>query len=89
MTYSNSLATSAVLFLLRIVQIYSWLLFVRVMMSWFVRNPANPIYHFLWEITEPVLAPIRRIMPQMGLDLSPIIAYLILNLITKMLYTLI
>jgi YggT family protein len=89
LTYSNSLATSAVLFLSRIVQIYSWLLFVRVMMSWFVRNPGNPIYHFLWEITEPVLAPIRRIMPQMGLDLSPIIAYLILNLITKMLYSLI
>ncbi len=89
MTYSNSLATSAIMFLSRIVQIYSWLLFVRVMMSWFVRNPANPIYHFLLEITEPVLAPIRRIMPQTGFDLSPIIAYLILNLIVKMLYSLI
>jgi len=85
----NSLAVSAILFFSRIVQIYSWLLFVRVMMSWFVRNPANPIYHFLLGITEPVLAPIRRIMPQMGLDLSPIIAYLILNLITKMLNSLI
>ncbi|MCK9309198.1 MAG: YggT family protein [Candidatus Cloacimonetes bacterium] len=58
-------------------------------MSWIIRDPGNPIYHFLYELTEPVLAPIRRIMPSMGLDLSPIIAYMVLNLLARLIASLI
>ncbi|MDD3235534.1 MAG: YggT family protein [Candidatus Cloacimonetes bacterium] len=75
--------------LVRVIQIYTYLIFARVLMSWIIRDPGNPIYHFLYELTEPVLAPIRRIMPSMGLDLSPIIAYMVLNLLARLIASLI
>ncbi|MDD2228965.1 MAG: YggT family protein [Candidatus Cloacimonetes bacterium] len=89
MIYSGSITGTAMYLLVRVIQIYTYLLFARVLMSWIIRNPANPIYHFLYELTEPVLAPIRRIMPSMGLDLSPIIAYMILNLLARLIASLI
>lgn len=42
-------------------------------------NPENPVYVVLHEITEPILAPIRNIMPRMGMiDLSPMVASFLL-----------
>jgi len=73
------------LFLIRLIQIYNYLILGRVLMSWIVRDPDNKFYHFLYSITEPVLGRIRNIMPSMGLDFSPIIAYFILNLVARML----
>ena len=76
------------LFLIRLLQIYNWLILGRVLMSWIIRDPNNRFYHFLYSITEPLLGRIRNLMPSMGLDLSPIIAYFILNLVSGMLGTL-
>jgi len=73
------------LFLIRLIQIDNYLILGRVLMSWIVRDPDNKFYHFLYSITEPVLGRIRNIMPSMGLDFSPIIAYFILNLVARML----
>lgn len=84
-----SLSGSILFFLVRIIQIYNLLILARVLASWVVRDPANPIFHFLYAITEPVLGPIRRIMPAMGLDLSPIIAYFILNFLSRIIISLI
>ena len=61
--------------------LYLIALFVRIIMSWFPLAPDSPIagaYRVLFSITEPVLGPLRRIIPPlrlggMGLDLSPII----------------
>ena len=59
--------------------IYEILLFGRIILSWFPLGPGSPmtsVYSFLYTVTEPVLGPIRRIMPSMGgLDLSPIIVF--------------
>lgn len=77
-----------VLFLMRLLQIYNWLILGRVLMSWVVRDPNNRLYHFLYSITEPVLGRIRNLMPSMGLDFSPIIAYFILRLVAGMLSSL-
>lgn len=74
-----------VVFLMRLIQIYSWLILARVLMSWIVRDPENRLYHFLFSITEPLLGRIRNLMPSMGLDFSPIIAYFILNIVSRML----
>jgi YggT family protein len=50
----------------------------RVLLSWFPMNPGNPIVRSLHEITEPVLAPFRRIIPRLGMfDLSPLAALLV------------
>lgn len=64
-----------------VLQVYVLLLFGRIILSWFPISGDSPmatIYSFLYSLTEPVLGPVRRIMPPigaggMGLDLSPII----------------
>ncbi|MCK9332189.1 MAG: YggT family protein [Candidatus Cloacimonetes bacterium] len=68
---------------------YNLIIFARVIASWIVQNPYNPIYRFLFTMTEPLLAPIRNIIPNMGLDFSPIVAYLLLNILQRILGSLI
>jgi YggT family protein len=71
-------------------QLYVWLLIASAVMSWLVafnvvnmRNDiVRTIWNFLYQVTEPVLRPIRRILPNLGgLDISPIILLLIIFLI--------
>jgi YggT family protein len=57
--------------------IFYWLILVRALSSWLNPDPFNPIVQFLERTTEPVLAPIRRFLPPMAIDISPIIAFLI------------
>lgn len=60
-------------------EIFWWILLVRVLISWVSPSPYNPIVQFLYRATEPVLEPIRRVMPPMtGVDLSPLVAFLII-----------
>ncbi|SRR5712691_1842868 len=57
---------------------YMWIIIVRALLSWVNPDPYNPIVQFIYRITEPVLRPIRNILPthQIGLDLSPMVAIL-------------
>lgn len=58
----------------------------RVIISWINLSPDNPIGVFLYQITEPILAPIRRILPRMGmLDLSPMVAIIIIIVVQRLL----
>jgi YggT family protein len=67
-------------------QLFDLLLFARVLLSWINVDPFNPVVKFLYDITEPVLAPIRsRVPPMGGLDLSPIIAIIILLVLRALL----
>lgn len=59
--------------------IFYWLILIRALISWVNPDPFNPIVQFLYKTTEPVLEPIRRLLPfvlRFGLDISPIIAFL-------------
>jgi len=59
-------------------------IFFRIILSWVGMDPQNPVVVFLHEITEPILAPIRQFMPRMGmLDLSPMVAIILLHLIAR------
>ena len=59
-------------------------IFIRIIFSWIGMDPENPVVVFLHEITEPILAPIRQFMPRMGmLDLSPMVAIILLHLIAR------
>lgn len=61
-------------------------IFARVIMSWLPLNPDNPIVRLLLNLTEPILGPIRRIMPRMGmLDLSPFFALILIGLAERVL----
>ena len=59
--------------------LYMWVIIARALISWVNPDPWNPIVQFLQRVTEPVLYPIRRRLSfAMGIDLSPIIALLII-----------
>ncbi len=72
-----------------VLNLYLIALFGRIILSWFPVAPESvmaQIFAFLYAITEPVLGPIRRLLPPvgvggMGLDLSPIIVTLTLSLV--------
>lgn len=59
--------------------LYMWIIIVRALISWVNPDPWNPIVRFLERATEPVLHPIRRrLVWGIGIDVSPIIAILII-----------
>ncbi|MFQ5736957.1 MAG: YggT family protein [Thermodesulfobacteriota bacterium] len=59
--------------------IYFWMIIGRAIISWVSPDPYNPIVRFLYQATEPVLYRIRRVVPYLGgLDLSPLIAILVI-----------
>ncbi|MCB1383251.1 MAG: YggT family protein [Notoacmeibacter sp.] len=76
-----------------ILNLYTWILIAMVVFSWlFAFNVINPrnqfvsmIGDFLHKATEPVLRPIRRLLPAMGgIDLSPIVVFLAIMLIRNL-----
>ncbi len=67
----------------KIIVYVEFIILIRVFSSLFIRDMNNPIFRFLYIITEPFLSPFRSIMPRssLGLDFSPIIAYLFLEVL--------
>jgi YggT family protein len=63
-----------------VLNIYMWTIIIRALISWVNPDPYNPIVQFLTRVTEPVLRPLRKLVPtwKLGVDLSPLIAILII-----------
>lgn len=63
-----------------LLEIYMWVIIIRALISWVNPDPYNPIVRALTGLTEPVLRPIRKLVPpyKIGIDLSPLIAVLII-----------
>jgi YggT family protein len=59
-------------------QIYSWIVIARVVISWVNADPYNPIVRAIYSMTEPVLYRIRRALPVFagGIDFSPIVVFI-------------
>ena len=71
-------------------EVYIFILFDRVICSWIRVNPYGKVFQFIFSLTEPLLAPIRRLMPKtMMLDFSPMILMFVLILLQRLLLTLI
>jgi YggT family protein len=69
-------------FLYILLQVLLVAILVRVVLTWFPVDPSNPIIRLIYEVTEPVLAPFRRVIPRIGMfDLSPIAAMLVIQVI--------
>jgi YggT family protein len=68
-------------------QIYVLILVVRALLSWFPYredSPVNPLRRVVFTLTEPVLAPFRRIIPPVGMfDLSFLVAFIVVELIVS------
>ena len=66
--------------------IFSFAILARVLLTWVRIDPTHPAVQLLLDVTEPVLRPIRELMPAMGMfDFSPIIALLLLNVLEGLL----
>ncbi len=58
---------------------------LRALISWFPLDPRNPVVTFLHDITEPILAPIRQVVPRLGmLDLSPLVAIILIQVVANL-----
>ena len=88
--FAIRLARSILTIVLIILDLYIWLLIASAILSWLIAfnvvNTRNQFVHmvgdFLWKITEPVLRPIRSIMPNLGgIDISPVILILLIILL--------
>ena len=70
-----------------ILNLYQYVILARVLMSWFNPNPNNPVVDAIYRLTEPVLGPIRRLLPSMGgFDLSPLVVFFILMFLQRSIY---
>ena len=66
-----------------------WLLFARIIISWIPVDPISGPVQFLIQVTDPILAPLRRLPLHIGmLDLSPLVAFFMLFITDKILVTL-
>jgi YggT family protein len=78
-----------------LITIYIWLLIAQAILSWLVgfgiinryNRAVATIGDFLWRITEPVLRPIRRFIPDLGgIDISPVILILLLWFVRDLMF---
>ena len=76
----------------QLAQLFIYALIARAILSFFPISHGSPVAavaSFLYRITEPVLAPVRRLLPPMGgLDLSPLVVIIGIQIILQMLYRL-
>jgi YggT family protein len=71
----------------QIIDLYSLIVFVAVVMSWMQLTPSNPIAQVVHALTEPVLGPLRRALPSMGgLDFSPMVLLVGLQMLRGFLF---
>jgi len=84
---------NGVLFIVQVlrvfVKIYEVIIIIRALLSWIMPDPSNHFYAILVRLTEPILSPLRRLNFIPMLDLSPIIAILLLNTVVQWILALI
>ena len=74
-------------FLATLIDLYSLVVLVAVVLSWIQLDPRHPVAVFVNGLTVPVLAPIRAALPPMGgLDFSPMILLIGLQFLRKLLF---
>ncbi len=65
-----------------LIDLYSFVVLVAVVFSWIRVSSRHPLARIVYSLTEPVLAPIRRVLPPMGgLDFSPMVLLIALRLL--------
>jgi YggT family protein len=68
--------------LILILRMYTWLIIIRVLISWVAPNPYNMVVQIITALTEPIMEPFRRIIPPFGfIDISPIIVIFMIEFV--------
>jgi YggT family protein len=70
-------------FLIAVLQVYSWILLIRIILSWVNPNPRNELLLMVIRVTEPVLGPLRSVVKFGGFDLSPILALFLIRILMR------
>ena len=66
-------------------EVLTWLIIIRCILSFVRHDPYQPLIRFIYEVTEPIMAPFRRLIPASGgMDFSPIVAILAVTLIQRL-----
>ena len=75
------------LLLARVLQIYTFILLIRILITWIPNlDPYHPIVQILFQVTEPVLEPARKLIPPIGMiDISPIVVFIVLGILQDLL----
>jgi len=76
--------------LITLIELYSYVVLVRVLISWFNPSPHNPLVQFLRGVTDPALDTVRSFLPRFfwstGIDFTPIILFFLLKLVVVFLH---
>ena len=70
-----------------VLQVFSLILLARVLLTWFPNiDSSSPLVQLLYDITEPVLRPVRQMLPQTGMmDFSPLVVFLVITVLMRLL----
>jgi len=67
-----------------IFRLLSFAILARVVLSWFNLSPYHPVMNLLNRLTDPILEPLRRVIPPIGMiDMTPILALIILQVVER------
>jgi YggT family protein len=69
--------------LIQVLEVYTWIVLARVLLSWVIQDRSNPVMRVLDALTDPVLAPLSRFLTFGGIDVSPILLIFALQLIQR------
>jgi YggT family protein len=69
--------------LILVLQVYSYVILARVLLSWIVQDRSNPLMRILDTLTDPVLAPLSRVLTFGGIDVSPIVVLVAIQLLQR------
>ncbi len=81
--------TDMIAFLGWLLDLYSWVVIAAALITWVSPDPRNPVVMFLRQVTEPVLAPVRRLLPPWktgGLDFSPLIVIIAIQFVERVVF---
>ena len=73
-------------FLELLAEVLTLAILIRVIMSWFSQGSTNMLTNMIYQVTEPILSPLRRVIPKVGaLDFTPVVAVILLQVIASIL----
>jgi YggT family protein len=86
MNIQQIIAFSAIKLMMTLLMTYFFLIIVSVILSWIGQRTHNPVVPLIYQLTEPVLRPIRKVIPPIaGLDLSPLFALIAIRFLIVLL----
>lgn len=82
--------TNIVAIIITFARLYQWVVIIHVLLTWIIRDPYHPLRQSVDRLVQPLLDPIRRLLPPTGMfDFSPIVLLILIQVLTNVLVGLI